>query len=268
MCAWICHRLRKLQFSTPHTALNQTKALTCLLSAYSWFLLFITINARCRSSSFSKYFVKTFSIFDLILDSRIPFFEKKLNSCVKAVWILMEIRTVVAISWSNFTIYVRSSMAKYLRLKLDGSVCLISVLISLFQSSSEFLNVLQYPWGKRLNGFTVDVLQCGNTPTQPWLAYIQPGRYHSLITFFLDVLNVKSSSCRIKLSIAIQIIFFQLSICILMYWFVFQISHLYSDGDWCELTNKKRRVEVKLKCKKSDSPSAVSLYLLEPKTCE
>jgi len=47
-----------------------------------------------------------------------------------------------------------------------------------------------------------------------------------------------------------------------------QISHLYSDGDWCELANKKRRVEVKLKCKKSDSPSAVSLYLLEPKTCE
>ena len=29
-----------------------------------------------------------------------------------------------------------------------------------------------------------------------------------------------------------------------------------------------RHVEVKLKCKKSDSPSAVSIYLLEPKTCE
>ena len=27
-------------------------------------------------------------------------------------------------------------------------------------------------------------------------------------------------------------------------------------------------MEVKLKCKKSDSPSAVSIYLLEPKTCE
>ena len=31
---------------------------------------------------------------------------------------------------------------------------------------------------------------------------------------------------------------------------------------------KHRQVEVKLKCKPSDSPSAVSLYLLEPKTCE
>jgi len=47
-----------------------------------------------------------------------------------------------------------------------------------------------------------------------------------------------------------------------------QVSHLYSDGDWCELADKKRTVEVKLKCKKSDSPSAVGLYLLEPKTCE
>ena len=50
--------------------------------------------------------------------------------------------------------------------------------------------------------------------------------------------------------------------------FLFQVSHLYSDGDWCELADKKRTVEVKLKCKKSDSPSAVGLYLLEPKTCE
>ena len=31
---------------------------------------------------------------------------------------------------------------------------------------------------------------------------------------------------------------------------------------------KPRMVEVKLKCKKSDSPSVVTLYLLEPKTCE
>ncbi|TRY68484.1 hypothetical protein TCAL_01386 [Tigriopus californicus] len=47
-----------------------------------------------------------------------------------------------------------------------------------------------------------------------------------------------------------------------------QVSHLYSDGDLCDLTGKPRRVEVKLKCKKSDSPSTVSLYLLEPKTCD
>ena len=33
-------------------------------------------------------------------------------------------------------------------------------------------------------------------------------------------------------------------------------------------TGKPRHVEVKLKCKKSESPSAVSIYLLEPKTCE
>ena len=34
------------------------------------------------------------------------------------------------------------------------------------------------------------------------------------------------------------------------------------------LSGKHRQVEVKLKCKPSDSPSAVSLYLLEPRTCE
>ncbi len=69
-----------------------------------------------------------------------------------------------------------------------------------------------------------------------------------------------------------------------------QVSHFYSDGDICDITGKTilaifivkfvsndlilvhpgkpRTVEVKLKCKKSDSPSVVSLYLLEPKTCE
>lgn len=46
------------------------------------------------------------------------------------------------------------------------------------------------------------------------------------------------------------------------------VSHFYSDGDLCDVTGKPRHVEVKLKCKKSDSPSAVSIYLLEPKTCE
>ena len=39
-------------------------------------------------------------------------------------------------------------------------------------------------------------------------------------------------------------------------------------GDLCDVTGQPRHVEVKLKCKKSDSPSAVSIYLLEPKTCE
>ena len=33
-------------------------------------------------------------------------------------------------------------------------------------------------------------------------------------------------------------------------------------------SGKPRHVEVKLKCKKSESASAVSIYLLEPKTCE
>jgi len=46
------------------------------------------------------------------------------------------------------------------------------------------------------------------------------------------------------------------------------VSHFYSEGDICDLTGKPRQIEVKLKCKKADSPSTVSLYLLEPKTCE
>lgn len=49
------------------------------------------------------------------------------------------------------------------------------------------------------------------------------------------------------------------------------ISHFYSNGDYCEISKKPRHVEVKLKCKPpkaSESPSAVSIYLLEPKTCE
>jgi endoplasmic reticulum lectin 1 len=46
------------------------------------------------------------------------------------------------------------------------------------------------------------------------------------------------------------------------------VSHLYSDGDACDLTGRPRHVEVKLKCKEADSPSVVSLYLLEPKTCQ
>jgi len=46
------------------------------------------------------------------------------------------------------------------------------------------------------------------------------------------------------------------------------VSHFYSGGDFCELSGKPREIEVKLKCKQSQSLSAVTLYLLEPKTCE
>lgn len=46
------------------------------------------------------------------------------------------------------------------------------------------------------------------------------------------------------------------------------VSHLYSGGTMCDLTGKPRQVEVKLKCKESNSPSSVTLYLLEPQTCE
>lgn len=48
------------------------------------------------------------------------------------------------------------------------------------------------------------------------------------------------------------------------------VSHHYSSGDFCELQGRPRNVEVKLKCvkKAGGSPTAVSLYLLEPKTCE
>lgn len=46
------------------------------------------------------------------------------------------------------------------------------------------------------------------------------------------------------------------------------VSHFYSDGDICDETGKPRQIEVKLKCKHSESPSAVSVYLLEPKVCE
>ena len=44
-----------------------------------------------------------------------------------------------------------------------------------------------------------------------------------------------------------------------------QVSLFYSNGDICDLTRKPRQIEVKLKCKAADSPSTVSLYLLEPK---
>jgi len=47
-----------------------------------------------------------------------------------------------------------------------------------------------------------------------------------------------------------------------------QVSHFYSNGEICDLTGKPRQIEVKMKCKPADSPSTVSLYLLEPRTCE
>ncbi|XP_059478283.1 endoplasmic reticulum lectin 1 isoform X2 [Neocloeon triangulifer] len=47
-----------------------------------------------------------------------------------------------------------------------------------------------------------------------------------------------------------------------------QVSHLYSGGSFCEKVNKPRQVEVKLKCLEDSSSSAISLYLLEPRTCE
>ncbi|XP_064484329.1 endoplasmic reticulum lectin 1-like [Ornithodoros turicata] len=47
------------------------------------------------------------------------------------------------------------------------------------------------------------------------------------------------------------------------------ISHFYSDGDVCDLTGSKRTVEVRLKCKDvKGHPDSVTLYLLEPKSCE
>ncbi|KAL0113087.1 hypothetical protein PUN28_012360 [Cardiocondyla obscurior] len=48
------------------------------------------------------------------------------------------------------------------------------------------------------------------------------------------------------------------------------LSHFYSDGSSCDKTGTPRQTEVKLKCVENHtaSPSSVSLFLLEPKTCE
>lgn len=46
------------------------------------------------------------------------------------------------------------------------------------------------------------------------------------------------------------------------------VSHFYSGGTTCDVTGNPRQVEVKLKCKETDSPSSVTIYLLEPETCE
>ncbi|KAM6916151.1 endoplasmic reticulum lectin 1 [Xenentodon cancila] len=46
------------------------------------------------------------------------------------------------------------------------------------------------------------------------------------------------------------------------------VSHFYGHGDVCDLTGKPRQVIVKLKCKESESPHAVTVYMLEPQTCQ
>uniref|UniRef100_A0A8C5PBS9 Endoplasmic reticulum lectin n=1 Tax=Leptobrachium leishanense TaxID=445787 RepID=A0A8C5PBS9_9ANUR len=46
------------------------------------------------------------------------------------------------------------------------------------------------------------------------------------------------------------------------------VSHFYGGGDLCELNEKPRQVVVKLKCKESESPHAVTVYMLEPQTCQ
>ncbi|XP_028845326.1 endoplasmic reticulum lectin 1 [Denticeps clupeoides] len=46
------------------------------------------------------------------------------------------------------------------------------------------------------------------------------------------------------------------------------VSHFYGHGDVCDLTGRSRQVIVKLKCKDSESPHAVTVYMLEPNTCQ
>lgn len=47
-----------------------------------------------------------------------------------------------------------------------------------------------------------------------------------------------------------------------------QLFHLYADGSICDKTGKPRQTEVVLKClENAPSMATVSLYLLEPKTC-
>lgn len=47
-----------------------------------------------------------------------------------------------------------------------------------------------------------------------------------------------------------------------------QVVHYYTGGAACDQTGQPRVVEVKFKCIDTPSPSAIALYLLEPKTCE
>ncbi|XP_044519266.1 endoplasmic reticulum lectin 1 isoform X3 [Gracilinanus agilis] len=46
------------------------------------------------------------------------------------------------------------------------------------------------------------------------------------------------------------------------------VSHFYGNGDICDITDKPRQVTVKLKCKESESPHAVTVYMLEPHACQ
>ncbi|XP_033638683.1 endoplasmic reticulum lectin 1-like [Asterias rubens] len=46
------------------------------------------------------------------------------------------------------------------------------------------------------------------------------------------------------------------------------VTHLYSNGDVCDITGKHRVAQVKLKCKEDMQPTAVTIYLAEPKDCE
>uniref|UniRef100_UPI00358DF497 endoplasmic reticulum lectin 1 isoform X1 n=1 Tax=Myxine glutinosa TaxID=7769 RepID=UPI00358DF497 len=45
------------------------------------------------------------------------------------------------------------------------------------------------------------------------------------------------------------------------------VSHFYGNGDACDLTGSARKVVVKLKCKESVSPHAVTIYMFEPEPC-
>ncbi|XP_069117827.1 endoplasmic reticulum lectin 1-like [Argopecten irradians] len=47
------------------------------------------------------------------------------------------------------------------------------------------------------------------------------------------------------------------------------LHYLYVDGEVCDITGKKRLAEVRLKCVPNPGqPHSVSIYLMEPKTCE
>ena len=47
------------------------------------------------------------------------------------------------------------------------------------------------------------------------------------------------------------------------------VTHFFSNGERCDQTGKPRFVEVKLRCLRTKEKSfAVSLYLMEPLTCE
>jgi endoplasmic reticulum lectin 1 len=48
-----------------------------------------------------------------------------------------------------------------------------------------------------------------------------------------------------------------------------QVTQMYADGEYCEEVSKPRHVEVRLRCRESKgSGNSVTLYMLEPKTCE